>query len=86
VFFLVWDQDSYTERFLELLPCTCVLQPPMVHLYQTSLLLPVPLPIGASASLRLLYLLLYSEHINHIHALGFLPFPYSSSEHSPLSV
>jgi hypothetical protein len=25
VFLLVWDKDSYTERFLALLPCTCVL-------------------------------------------------------------
>jgi hypothetical protein len=25
-FLLVWDEDSYTERFLALLPCTCVLQ------------------------------------------------------------
>jgi hypothetical protein len=24
---LAWDVDSYTERFLALLPCTCVLQP-----------------------------------------------------------
>jgi hypothetical protein len=35
-FLLVWDKDSYTERFLALLPCTCVLQPMLVHLYQTS--------------------------------------------------
>jgi hypothetical protein len=24
---LVWDKDSHTERFLALLPCSCVLQP-----------------------------------------------------------
>jgi hypothetical protein len=24
---LVWDKDSYTEGFLVLFPCTCVLQP-----------------------------------------------------------
>jgi hypothetical protein len=24
---LVWDKDSYIERFLALLPCTCALQP-----------------------------------------------------------
>jgi hypothetical protein len=35
-FLLVWDKDSYTERFLALLPGTCVLQPTLVHLYQTS--------------------------------------------------
>jgi hypothetical protein len=38
----------------------------LVHLCQTSSLLPGHLPIVASASLRLLYSLLYSGHINHI--------------------
>jgi hypothetical protein len=85
-FLLVWDKDSYTERFLALFPCTCVLQPTLVHLCQTSSLLPGPLPIVASSSLRLLYSLLYSGHINHIQVLGFLPFPYSSCVQSPLSV
>jgi hypothetical protein len=32
-FLLVWDKDSYTERLLVLLPCTCVLQPGLIHLY-----------------------------------------------------
>jgi hypothetical protein len=82
VIMLVWDKDGHIERFLVLLPCTCVL----VHLYQISSLLPGPLPIVASASLRLLYLLLYSEHINHIQVLGFLPFPHPSQAHSPLTV
>jgi hypothetical protein len=68
------------------LPCTCILQPTLAHLYQISSLLPGPFPILASASLRLLYLLLYSEHINHIQVLGFLPFPYSFCMCSPLSV
>jgi hypothetical protein len=72
---LAWDKSSYTGRFLALLPCTCVLQPKLVHLYQTSLLLPGHLPIVASDNLRLLYSLLYSGHINHIEVLGFLPFP-----------
>jgi hypothetical protein len=85
-FLLVWDKDIYTERFLALLPCTCILQPRLVYLYQTSSLLSGPLPIVVSASLRLLYLLLYSEHINHIEVLGFLPFPYSSHACSPFSV
>jgi hypothetical protein len=86
VFLLVWDKDSYTERFLASLPCICVLQPTLVHLYQTSSLLPGPLPIVASASLRLLYSLLYGKHINHIQVLGFLPFPYSSHAWSSISV
>jgi hypothetical protein len=83
---LVWTKDSYTERFLVSLPCTCVLQPTLVHLYQTSSLLPSLLPIVASASLRLHYSLLYSEHVNHIQGFGFLPFPYSSHTWSPHSV
>jgi hypothetical protein len=74
-FLLAWDKDSYTERFLALLPCTCVLQPELVHLYQTSTLLPSSLPIVVSASLRLLYLLLYSLYLKHFEVLGFLPFP-----------
>jgi hypothetical protein len=52
---LAWDKDSYTERFLALLPCTCVLQPKLVHLYQTSSLLPSHLLIVASANLWLLF-------------------------------
>jgi hypothetical protein len=85
-FLLVWDKDSYTERFLALLPCTSVLQPELVHHYKTSSLLPCHLPVVTSASLRLLYSLLYSEHINHFQVLGFLPFHYSSCTRSPLSV
>jgi hypothetical protein len=77
-FLLVCEKHRDTERFLALLPCTCVLQPTLVHLYQTSSLLPGPLPIVTSASLSLLYLPLYSEHINHIQVLSFLLFPYSS--------
>jgi hypothetical protein len=63
-------------------PFTCLLQVTLVHFCQTSSLLPGDLPIVASACLRLLY----SEHINHIQVLGFLPFPYSSCAHSPLSM
>jgi hypothetical protein len=85
-FLLVWDKDSYTLRFPALLPCTCVSQPTLVHLYQTSSLFPGLLPIVASDSLRLLYSLPYSEDINHIQVLGFLSFPYSPHVHSPLSV
>jgi hypothetical protein len=58
----------------------------LVHLYQTSSLLPIPLPKVTSASLRLLLLFLYSEHIKHIQVFGFLPFPYPSCVWCPLSV
>jgi hypothetical protein len=64
--------------------CICVLQPKLVHLYQTSSLFPSPLPIVALASFRLLYSLLYSEHINHIQVFVFLPLPYPSCVQFPL--
>jgi hypothetical protein len=74
-FLLVWDKDRYIERFLVLLPCTCVLQPTLIHFYQTFSLLLGHLSRVASANLRLLYLLLNRENINHIQVLGFVPFP-----------
>jgi hypothetical protein len=86
VVLLVCDKDSYTERFLVFFTWTYVLQPTLVHLYQTSSLLPSPFPIAASASLRLLYSLLLSKHINHFQVLGFLPFPIPPHVCSPLSV
>jgi hypothetical protein len=86
MFLLAGDKDSYAERFLMLLPCICMLIVILVHLYQTSSLLPNPLPILASASLRLLYLLLCSEHTNYIEVLGSLSFIYFSRLLSPLSV
>jgi hypothetical protein len=49
--FVSWDKDGYTKRFLALLPCTCVLQPKLVHLL-TDL---GHLPIVTSVILRLLY-------------------------------
>jgi hypothetical protein len=52
----------------------------MVHVYQTSSLLPGHLP-----SLRLLYLLNYSGHISHIQVLDFFPFPYSSHASNSIS-
>jgi hypothetical protein len=83
---LVWDKDSYTERFLALFPCTFVLHPTLVHLCQTTSLLPGPLPILASASLRLLCLLLYRQHINNIQGFVSFLFSYSSCACYPLSV
>jgi hypothetical protein len=74
-FFLVWDKESYTQRFLALLPCTSVLQPELIYLYVTSSLLVSHLPILTSVILQLLYYLLCSGHIKHFQVLGFLPFP-----------
>jgi hypothetical protein len=75
-FLLIWNKDNYTKRFLELLPRTFVLQPVLGHLYQTSSLLPGPLPIVASVSLRLIYSLLYREDYK----------PYSSFRFPSLSL
>jgi hypothetical protein len=85
-FLLVLDKDRYTGKFLVLFLHICVLQPKLVNLYQTSSLLPSSLPIVTSASLILLYLFLYSKHINHIQVFGFLPVPYPSRAQSPLTV
>jgi hypothetical protein len=47
------------------------------NLNQSFSLPPSHLPIVASASLRLLYSFLYSEHISYIQVFGFLPLPHS---------
>jgi hypothetical protein len=41
---LVWDKDSCMERFLTLLPCTSVLYPKLVHLYQVLHYFPITSP------------------------------------------
>jgi hypothetical protein len=41
-FLVVGDKDSYTEKFLAFLSCTRVLKATLVHIRQTSSLLPVP--------------------------------------------
>jgi hypothetical protein len=86
MFWLLCDKDSYTGRFLVLLTSICVLQHKLVHICQTSSPVPNPLPIVASARLRLLYSLLYSDHINHIQGFGFFPFPHPSLVQSTLSM
>jgi hypothetical protein len=45
-FLLVGDKDSYTGRFLLFFSCEYILQPKLVDLYQSSSLLPSPLPLG----------------------------------------
>jgi hypothetical protein len=64
-----------------LLPCRCIV---LVHLYQTSSLLPGHLPIVASVILRLLYSLPYSGHIKYFQVLGFLTFPIPPASILPL--
>jgi hypothetical protein len=83
---LVWDKDSYTERFWHFFHALVNCNP---HWFISARLLCyflVSFLIVASASLRLPYLLLYSEHINHIQVVGFLPFIYSSCVCSPFRV
>jgi hypothetical protein len=50
--FASWGKDSYTERFLALLPCKSILQPELIHLYLTFSLVPDHLPILTSVALR----------------------------------
>jgi hypothetical protein len=69
-FLQLWEKGSYAAKFLMLFPCIYVLQPKLVHLYQSSSLIPCPLPIVASVRLRILYSFLYSEYISHIHIFG----------------
>jgi hypothetical protein len=48
LFLVVCNKDSYTERFLALLPCTCVLHPLFFILFNSSLLQAVitdPVPV-----------------------------------------
>jgi hypothetical protein len=79
-FLLVWDKGSYTERFLALLLCTCVLQPKLIHLYLTSSLFSSHLPIVTFVVLRLQW-----AH-QTLSSFGFPNFPYSSCMCSPLSM
>jgi hypothetical protein len=85
-FLLVSDKDSYTDRFLALLPCTCVLQPKLVHLYQTSSLLPGHLRIVTSCQFKItLFTPLQWAH-QTLSCFEFPTIPYSSCMCSPLSV
>jgi hypothetical protein len=82
--FASWDKDSYTERFLALLPGTSVLQPKLIHHFQASSLLPGHLPILTSVPLRLLYWLFCCGDIKHFqvwvsYLSPFLPYVLSLS-------
>jgi hypothetical protein len=82
---LVWDKDSYTERFLVLLPCTCVLQPELLiytRLFTTSR---SPSHSGLCQFKITLFAPLQWAH-KTLSSFGFPTFPYSSCMNSPLSV
>jgi hypothetical protein len=53
--FAGWGKDSYTERFLALLPCTNVLHLKLIHLLLTFSLVLDPLLMLSSVTLRFLY-------------------------------
>jgi hypothetical protein len=74
VFLLIWDKDSYTGRCM-LWPCIYVVQPKLVHFYQTSSLLSGPLPIVASASLKFLYSMSTSTTFKFLVSFPFLILP-----------
>jgi hypothetical protein len=69
-----------------LLPYTSVLQPELIHPYQTSSLLPGHLPIVTSVVFKVTILAtLQWAHQTH-SSFGFPTFPYSSCMYSPLSM
>jgi hypothetical protein len=72
---LVWDKDSYSERFLALLPCTCVLQPKLIHLCLTSSLLPSHLPILTSVSFKITILVHLQWTCQTLSSFEFPTFP-----------
>jgi hypothetical protein len=49
MFVLVFDKESYTGSFFVSFPCIHVRQLQLIHLFQSSLLLPSPLPMVAPA-------------------------------------
>jgi hypothetical protein len=61
-----------------------VLQLQLFNVFQSSSLVPSPLPMVAPDSLWFLYSFLYIEHINHIQVFGILPLPYPSMRSLPL--
>jgi hypothetical protein len=80
-FLLIWGKDSYTERFLAVLPCTCVLQHKLIHFYQTSSLFPSHL---LHFKVTILALLQWTHQT--LSSFGFSTFPYSSCMYSPFSM
>jgi hypothetical protein len=83
---LVWDKESYTERFLALVSCTSVLQPKLIHLYHTS----SPLPWSPSYSDLCHFKITILAPLQWTHqtlsSLGFSTYAYSSFMCPPLSV
>jgi hypothetical protein len=67
-----------------LLQCICILQPQLVHLFQSSSLLPSLLLLVVPTSLRFLYSFLYSEHIHLIQVLASFPCPIPPGHSLPL--
>jgi hypothetical protein len=67
-----------------LFPYIYVLQPKLIHFYQTSSLLPNPFPIVVFGSLGLLYSFLWSEHINHIQVYLYTMEFYSATKENEI--
>jgi hypothetical protein len=83
---LAWDKDSYTKRFLALLPCTCCITTqigsPLPDLFTTS-------QSRSHSGLCQFKITLFTPlqwACQTLSTFGFPTFPYSSCTHSPLSV
>jgi hypothetical protein len=81
--FASWDKDSYTERFLALLPWTNVLQPKLIHLYLTFSPVLDPLPILTPVTLGFCIAPLQWGH-QTLSCFGFPTYPHTSHMCSPL--
>jgi hypothetical protein len=53
VVLLAWDKGKYTGRLLVLFPCIYVLQHQLIHLFQSSPVLPSLLPMVASGQFKI---------------------------------
>jgi hypothetical protein len=76
--FASWDKDSYTERFLALLPCTSVLQFKLIISTRPLHYFPVTFPYWPLFVLRLTILDPLQWAHETLSSFGFPTFPYSS--------
>jgi hypothetical protein len=84
--FASWDKDSYTERFLALVPCTSVLQPELIHLYLTFFTTSQSLSHIDLCRFKVTVLAPLQWGHQTLSSFGFPTFPYSSCMCSPLSI
>jgi hypothetical protein len=83
VFLFVYN--SSTGRFLVTFPCLYILYPKLVHPFYFSPFYLSPLLTVILTNLKILYSILYTKYITHIHLFNFLLLPSFSHWWPPLS-